>query len=495
MRAQEEDLKSPSKCSLSKKISHGNDPESRNGNEHSEGSSHHRENLKPKDDLNDEIRDWVYLEDVPDYLKCNIICCSVFDEPQLLKCCGRNICKRCIDSHLQRASLLAEQKPSCPLCRTEEVKMIENTTLKECINQLMVQCHYKKNGCGWTGTLRNGKLHLKECDFFPIECPNKCNCKKFERRKLAEHISECSLQVVSCSFESVGCCTENALCRKDIQKHSDNSLHHHLFLVAQSNSRISSECSSALDSLQYQWRECERKTDELVPLQKQKLASLNSAIEMLEHDLQELQLKTRLLKQNVKKQAQHLLELRKNNELGQTNTTICDMTTEQICALKPPKPNGISCPPVLFTVNRFSKRMAYRHDIMWLSSPFYTHIGGYKMCVSMRPITIADRKADSIAFIMNIHLLSGEFDDHLIWPFQGAVITVSATSRHNVHCNKSVHLELSGEYTILARSKQVNGSIGGGVGEVMSFEKAQINSFLINDRLTIMVYRVQFLPS
>ena len=92
-------------------------------------------------------KEWTFLEDVPDYMKCNIICCNVFVSPQLLTCCGRSICLRCIESHLQRVAALKNQKPSCPVCRSEGFKMIENTTLEVCINRLKVQCLYKENGC------------------------------------------------------------------------------------------------------------------------------------------------------------------------------------------------------------------------------------------------------------------------------------------------------------------------------------------------------------
>ena len=436
--------------------------------------------------------EWTFLEDVPDYMKCNIICCNVFVSPQLLTCCGRSICQQCIDSHLRRGAALEDQEPSCPVCRSVGFKMIENTALEVCINQLKVQCPYKKNGCGWRGTLQNGKLHLKECDFFPVDCPNKCACEKIQRCDLAKHMTECPLQGVRCSFESIGCSTEGFLVRRNVHSHSENNIHHHLFLVAQSNLKISNDCSSALAKLELKWRNNDVQAGESIPLQKKNLACLKTNISMLEECLREKRRNIEQLKQEITQQAECLVELRKNKEQARSNTTACDLTFEQVLTLKTPKGKGISCPPIFFTINSFHKRMTNKYK--WLSCPFYTHPGGYKMCISMNPITTASEKDETLSFKMNIHMMMGEFDDYLQWPFAGAVVSISVTSRHSSQCNRSVHLELDGEDTLYVRSKQIDGSISEEYGAVMKFQQKDMGSFLVGDRLTVMVYRIQFLP-
>jgi hypothetical protein len=46
-------------------------------------------------DVESEIEgQWVFLDTVPDFMKCRI-CNCVFESPQLLSCCGTNICKKC----------------------------------------------------------------------------------------------------------------------------------------------------------------------------------------------------------------------------------------------------------------------------------------------------------------------------------------------------------------------------------------------------------------
>ena len=273
---------------------------------------------------------WVFLEDVPDFMKCNLICCNVYEEPQLLTCCGRSVCKKCIERHIQRTAVLANQKPFCPVCRKEEFKPIKNTALELSIDQLKVQCPYKSNGCGWTGTVQNGRLHLTECDFLLIDCPNKCNCKRFERCRLSNHMAKCPLRSVSCSFGKVGCTTETFLLQGVVaQSHAVDNLHYHLLLIAKLNTRISTECSSV----------CFMNDDGIVQMkneaicsQNKTLESLKSVITSLELSLQEIQQKIDSLKREVAREAICLTELKKNGEQASNTAASYVTTTDQVRA-------------------------------------------------------------------------------------------------------------------------------------------------------------------
>ena len=44
------------------------------------------------------------------------------------------------------------------------------------------------------------------------------------------------------------------------------------------------------------------------------------------------------------------------------------------------------------------------------------------MCLSMNPISTASEKDDKLSFKTSVHMMMGEFDNHLQWPFAGAVI-------------------------------------------------------------------------
>ena len=75
------------------------------------------------------------------------------------------------------------------------------------------------------------------------------------------------------------------------------------------------------------------------------------------------------------------------------------------------------CPPVDFYMKELQNfKMA---GSQWFSDPFYTHPGGYKMCLSVFANGIGKGAGTFISVFANI--MRGEYDDQLSWPFQGIV--------------------------------------------------------------------------
>ena len=60
-----------------------------------------------------------------------------------------------------------------------------------------------------------------------------------------------------------------------------------------------------------------------------------------------------------------------------------------------------------------------KDDDIWYSPGFYTHPGGYKMCLAIYANRWAEGRSKYIA--VYVHLMQGEFDDKLEWPFRGDV--------------------------------------------------------------------------
>ena len=69
-------------------------------------------------------------------------------------------------------------------------------------------------------------------------------------------------------------------------------------------------------------------------------------------------------------------------------------------------------PPVEFTLTGFKEM---KNNDSWYSPPFYTHPQGYKMCLRV------DAMGKGTRVSVFGHLMRGEFDDYLKWPFQGHV--------------------------------------------------------------------------
>ena len=64
-------------------------------------------------------------------------------------------------------------------------------------------------------------------------------------------------------------------------------------------------------------------------------------------------------------------------------------------------------------INLSNTRELYNE--VWYSPPFYTHHEGYKMCVRIYTNSYSKRKGEYTSVC--IHLMKGEFDDELKWPF------------------------------------------------------------------------------
>ena len=74
-------------------------------------------------------------------------------------------------------------------------------------------------------------------------------------------------------------------------------------------------------------------------------------------------------------------------------------------------------PPVTMVMRGFiSWKM---RGLTWYSPSFYSHIGGYRMC--LRVDANGARSGANTHMIVSVHLKQGEYDDNLVWPFRGNV--------------------------------------------------------------------------
>ena len=77
-------------------------------------------------------------------------------------------------------------------------------------------------------------------------------------------------------------------------------------------------------------------------------------------------------------------------------------------------------PPVDIVMDDFRK---HRDSInVWFSPPFYSHYGGYKMCLRVHASGNGGQGGPNGTFVsVYVSLLKGEFDDYLKWPFCGDI--------------------------------------------------------------------------
>ena len=80
-------------------------------------------------------------------------------------------------------------------------------------------------------------------------------------------------------------------------------------------------------------------------------------------------------------------------------------------------PSHVFVPPPTFIMTNFSHHKDSGE--WWYSPPFYSHIGGYKMCLRVDTNGWDDGTGTHVA-VFN-YLMRGEYDDDLLWPFRGEI--------------------------------------------------------------------------
>ena len=383
------------------------------------------------------------------------------DPRQTNSCCGR---------HLSRAvaeKLEAEGKP-CPLCKKAPLKTADDLFFKRKVLELQVRCSHKRQGCAWVGELRALKGHLEvgsvegQCQYVNVECPLKCG-QRVRRRDQEKHKSnECVKRLFfceHCGYESayenvtekhwpkcqqfpVECpnrCTKKKMKRQFLQRHLDE------------------DCPQQVIDCKFSFAGCPAKVKR------------QSMCEHLEQS-----------------KGEHLEAVSMYARSMKDELTALQIAFTQIA------PKRVFVPPPDMVIKNFEKLKKEKTE--WYSPAFYTHVGGYKMCLQMDAV----RWEDGLS--LSLYMMRGEFDSHLKWPFRG-VITVQLINQ--VGGGKHLKfrpVEISdatgdGYYTVFQRwTEHDRSSMGWGMKKFIShadlYKPEEGKEYLKNDTLKFRVTEV-----
>ncbi|XP_062518477.1 TNF receptor-associated factor 6-like [Corticium candelabrum] len=252
----------------------------------------------------------VFVEPLNERFTCPI-CHLAFREPVLTRC-GHHFCSSCLTSCLQ-------QSASCPVCRTEleASNTFPNNALKREVLDLNIKCCLHEKGCAWTGELRDGEMHDRDCQYVDVVCVTGCKqlltrkdmkdhtahhcpqgmatckhcnrnmkrvklevhyrrCDKYpvvctykcgmmvQRCQMEDHISNqgtCPKRLFNCDFEDSGCQFRGNRC--DIIKHIESNVVLHLGLIASAMKETKQKLSATEHELNDAKRELAVTRDEL----------------------------------------------------------------------------------------------------------------------------------------------------------------------------------------------------------------------------------------
>lgn len=194
-------------------------------------------------------------------------------------------------------------------------------------------------------------------------------------RELAIHLKHCDYADIHCPFSSLGCPARPL--RKDILQHEAENMQYHLNLAVKK-----------VESLEGGAQQ-ERKL-----LEKKLSSSITEARNAL-----------LMHKKETKRIIHRGIESQKEEISDQMKTFKNELASEQ------------RLPPVVFRVKNFSDLQDEDED--WHSASFYTHAGGYRMCLRLYTNGSLDVRGTHLSCF--VYLMRGTYDEHLVWPFRGTI--------------------------------------------------------------------------
>ena len=325
---------------------------------------------------------------------------------------------------------------SCPAGCLE---IVFRGDVKEHMVDSCIKRQYKCQYCGYEATYEEVAVkHWPMCANYILPCPNECDARDITRGTMEAHLRRCPKTRDPCPFAYAGCSGYGA--KETLLVHMERGAGPHLELLAAKVRQLSSEV--------------EAKNEHIGDMER-KMRLQADAIRALTHQFQSL----------------------------------ASIVVEANSCL-PPRNLSTFIPPPDIVVPSFDKHK--RCDEWWLSSPFYTHVGGYKMCVGVCPNGAGKFKGSHVS--VTFHLMRGPFDDDLVWPFRGE-LTVQLINqkkgKSQLEETANIHEDTVSDK---ATSRVVNGetnSAGFGFMQFVSHRQlAAFNGCLENDSLRIRIAKI-----
>ena len=270
------------------------------------------------------------------------------------------------------------------------------------VKSLKVKCNNCENGCGWVGELRSLDDHLTTCEYALLRCTNECMENKKEvhvlRRDLDNHLkNKCPNRQYQCPH-----------C-KDTGRHCDITTTH-----LDTCPKIKVLCPNS---------EC------LVSVPRCDLSVHRSTCKFEKIPCKYAEIGC------TKEPLRKYLEQHENDDTFHLHLAI-ETVNEQQKKMKVMDDKAVSgqAGPFVFKMPEFQQHKSSNQE--WYSPPFYTHPGGYKMCICV-DANGCDEGEDTHVSVF-AYLMKGKNDDNLPWPFRGDVtITLLNQLADEDHCTRT----------------------------------------------------------
>ena len=326
-----------------------------------------------------------FVEELSDFFKCPI-CRHCLDDPMQTPC-GHRFCLQCINS------VLHSSQPECPLDRTKLDNVFPDAACRRQINALKVYCSNKDKGCTWSGEMSDEASHQKSCKLGKIACEF-CN-ENFSRVDMTKHKEECPRRPVTCKYCSQIMDYQNLEC--------------HFSSCGEYPTKCPNNCSE--ESLPR--NKIDHHVSEICPRTKVPCQlSLFGCNEVIERQQIGLHLAQCSIK-HVSQLAKTVLKLENEMEKLQTELSKQKKLLDNLTL-----PAQSTSGKFVWRLERIKDKLSTQVGEEIYSPEFYSHEGGYKMCLCVYPNGDGNNRALSLYFV----LVKGPYDAFLQWPFMCRVV-------------------------------------------------------------------------
>ena len=326
------------------------------------------------------------------------ICQEILSDP-LITSCGHLFCRRCLQKD-------GRGPKDCPVCRQEYTVMSDQFHARR-IGGLKVKCSNARRGCKWSGELKDAKGHVgsSSCQYTDVLCKNGCG-EYLQRTMIANHeTNQCPKRPYICFH-----------CWKEGTFDDIESSHYTVCTLLPVPCPTGCSTQVPRNQLLSHLGECYRR------LVKCKYRQIGCPAVLEAKDME-----------------QHL-ETHKDRHLELSMDAVVKLTTcvsqlqllhsspdsaQQLASSMMPllrpwleTPSALPFPPWVLKLEGYEEKKA--NKTVWYSVPFFTHPGGYKMCLQV--YTNGFKSAEGQHLSAYTCLLRGEMDQFLKWPFRGKIV-------------------------------------------------------------------------
>ncbi len=252
------------------------------------------------------------------------------------------------------------------------------------IKELGVRCASRERGCPWTGTIGTLDTHLATCEYLLVTCPNKCEDDKnggptqLMRKDLEEHVqSRCLKRPFECPH-----CGEKVTYASITVEHDKVC---EKKMVACPNKE--SGCQSSVER---------GKTKQHVSVCE--FTEVACAYESLGCGV-------RMMRKDVEK---HKREAREKH---------LDLSLDTVSSREEQHKTLSEGEALVFKLPGYAGKKEKNET--FYSTPFYTHPGGYKLCINVDANGNGEGAGTHVSVFTEIS--KGRYDNKLPWPFKGDV--------------------------------------------------------------------------